>query len=120
MTSFYEPVKSDIPTLVLSGEVDPVTPPTWGEQTAATLSRSKHIVIPGTGHTAGGTGCGQRLMREFIEEGSTADLDTTCVDKIRGRRSSSRRQDPIPTGPDPPRQASASAKATADSGGKAQ
>jgi hypothetical protein len=81
--SFYEPVTSAIPTLVMSGEVDPVTPPTWGEQVAATLSNSKHVVMRGTGHTAGGTGCGQRIMREFIEEGSTADLDTSCVDKVR-------------------------------------
>jgi len=81
--SFYEPVTSDIPTLVLSGEVDPITPPTWGEQVAATLSKSKHVVIAGTGHTAGSTGCGQRLMREFIEEGSAADLDTSCVDKVK-------------------------------------
>ena len=81
--SFYEPVKSAIPTLVLSGEVDPVTPPTWGEQVASTLSNSKHIIIGGTGHTAGGTGCGQRIMREFIEEGSPAALDTSCVDKVR-------------------------------------
>ncbi len=80
--SFYEPLTSDIPTLVLSGELDPVTPPTWGEQVASTLSRSKHIVIPGTGHTAGGTGCGQRLMREFIEEGSATDLDTSCISKV--------------------------------------
>ena len=81
--SFYEPVTSSIPTLVLSGEVDPVTPPSWGEQVASTLSNSKHIIIGGTGHTAGGTGCGQRLMREFIEEGSPAALDTSCVDRVR-------------------------------------
>ena len=81
--SFYEPVTSAIPTLVLSGEVDPVTPPSWGEQVASTLSNSKHIVIRGTGHTAGGTGCGQRIMREFIDEGSPENLDTSCVDKVR-------------------------------------
>ena len=81
--SFYEPVRSAIPTLVLSGEDDPVTPPTWGEQVAATLSNAKHVIIPGTGHTAGGTGCGQRIMREFIEEGSAAALDTSCVDKVK-------------------------------------
>jgi pimeloyl-ACP methyl ester carboxylesterase len=81
--SFYEPVTSAIPALVLSGEVDPVTPPSWGEQVASTLSNSQHIVIGGTGHTAGGTGCGQRIMREFIEEGSPANLDTSCVDKVR-------------------------------------
>ena len=96
--SFYEPVKSDIPTLVMSGEIDPVTPPTWGEQVAANLPNSKHIVIPGTGHTAGGTGCGQRLMREFIEEGSAADLDTSCVARVH--------RPPFflsPAGPDPNR-----------------
>ncbi|HEX8030370.1 MAG TPA: alpha/beta hydrolase [Vicinamibacterales bacterium] len=81
--SFYTPVTSAIPTLVLSGEDDPVTPPTWGEQVAATLSNSKHVIIPGTGHTAGGTGCGQRIMREFIEKGSAASLDTSCINAIR-------------------------------------
>ena len=81
--TFYEPVQSAIPSLVLSGEDDPVTPPTWGEQVASTLSNSKHVIIPGTGHTAGSTGCGQRIMREFIEEGSPASLDTSCVDKVR-------------------------------------
>ena len=81
--SFYEPVTSAIPTLVLSGEVDPVTPPSWGDQVASTLSNSKHIIIPGTGHTAGGTGCGQRLMREFIDEGSPGDLDASCAAKVR-------------------------------------
>jgi hypothetical protein len=39
--------------------------------------------MPGTGHTAGGTGCGQRIMREFIEKGSAAALDTSCVDKVK-------------------------------------
>ena len=81
--SFYEPVTSAIPTLVLSGQIDPVTPPNWGEQVAATLANSKHIVIPGTGHTAGSTGCGQRLIREFIDDASATNLDTSCVDKVR-------------------------------------
>jgi hypothetical protein len=81
--SFYEPVNSAIPTLVLSGELDPVTPPTWGEQVAKTLTNSRHIVIPGTGHTAGGTGCGQRIMREFIEKGAVGDLDTSCIGKVK-------------------------------------
>lgn len=100
--SFYQPVSSAVPTLVLSGEVDPVTPPTWGEQAASTLSHSKHIVMPGTGHTAGSTGCGQRIMREFIEEGTVADLDTSCSTRVRR---------PAfflsPAGPDPNRSASA-------------
>jgi pimeloyl-ACP methyl ester carboxylesterase len=80
--SFYEPVQSSIPTLILSGEIDPVTPPVWGDEVAKTLPNSRHIVIPGTGHTAGGTGCGRRLIKAFVDAGTTADLDTSCVDRI--------------------------------------
>jgi pimeloyl-ACP methyl ester carboxylesterase len=81
--SFYEPVTSSIPTLVMSGEIDPVTPPSWGEQVAKTLSNSKHLVMPGTGHTPGGTGCGQRVMKSFIERGTVEGIDIACVDKVR-------------------------------------
>jgi pimeloyl-ACP methyl ester carboxylesterase len=81
--SFYEPVKSAIPTLVMSGELDPVTPPTWGEQTAATLTNARHVVIPGTGHTPGASGCGQRMMRDFIEKGEVAAIDTSCTTKVK-------------------------------------
>jgi hypothetical protein len=79
--SFYEPVQSSIPTLIMSGEIDPVTPPVWGEAIAKTLPNSKHIVMPGTGHTAGGTGCGRRLIKAFIDAGTVENLDTSCVDK---------------------------------------
>jgi len=80
--SFYEPVQSSIPTLIMSGQLDPVTPPVWGEEIAKTLPNSKHIVMPGAGHTAGGTGCGRRLIKAFIDAGTHAALDTSCVDKV--------------------------------------
>ena len=95
--SYYEPVTSAIPTLVLSGGIDPVTP-TWGEQVAKTLSNSKHVIIPGSGHTAGSTGCGQRIMKDFIAKGTAQDLDTSCAARV---------QRPAfflsPAGPDPTR-----------------
>ena len=37
--SYYEPVVSDVPALVLSGDLDPVTPPTWGEAVVKTLEQ---------------------------------------------------------------------------------
>ena len=83
----------------------PVTPPVWGAETASYLSVSKHIVMPGTGHTAGGTGCGLRIIKSFIDTGTTDGLDTACVDAVH--------RPPFfltPAGPDP---TSASAKATA-------
>lgn len=80
--SYYQPVQSPIPTLIMSGEIDPVTPPVWGEEIARTLPNSRHIVIPGTGHTAGGTGCGRRLIKAFIDAGRADSLDTSCVQKV--------------------------------------
>ncbi|MCC7124420.1 MAG: alpha/beta hydrolase [Acidobacteria bacterium] len=79
---YYEPLVSDIPTLVLSGDVDPVTPPSWGDAVVATLSRGRHIVAPSTGHGVVGTGCGQRVMQAFIESGTAEGLETRCVDAL--------------------------------------
>ncbi len=108
--AFYEPVTSAVPTLVMSGEIDPVTPPVWGEEVARHLSNSKHIVMPGTGHTAGGTGCGLRIIRAFLDKGDADGLDTSCL--------ASAKRPPFfvtPAGPDPTfAEASTSAKATAD------
>jgi pimeloyl-ACP methyl ester carboxylesterase len=45
-----QPVRSEIPTLVLNGEYDPVTPPSWAVSTAGYLSRSQTFIFPGYGH----------------------------------------------------------------------
>jgi pimeloyl-ACP methyl ester carboxylesterase len=108
--SFYEPVQSSIQTLIMSGEIDPVTPPVWGEEIAKTLPNSKHIVMPGTGHTAGGTGCGRRLIKAFIDAGSAQNLDTSCVDK--------QTRPPYfvtPAGPDPTARGNPSRRSPTDS-----
>jgi pimeloyl-ACP methyl ester carboxylesterase len=94
--SFYEPVKSAVPTLVLSGDLDPVTPPQWGESVLPHLSNARHIVVPATGHGAIMTGCGMRIATQFINEASTANLDTNCLHGLR--------RPPFfltPAGPDP-------------------
>ena len=80
--SFYEPVQSSVPVLIMSGDIDPVTPPVWGEQVARTLPNSTHVVLPGTGHTAGGTGCGRRLIKAFVDAGTADNLDTSCVKNL--------------------------------------
>ena len=94
--SYYEPVVSDVPTLVLSGEVDPITPPGWGESVARHLTAATHITMPATGHGVIGTPCGAKLIRDFIDRGSTQGLDTSCVSQVK--------RPPFfltPAGPDP-------------------
>ena len=48
----FEPVVSNVPVLILSGEYDPVCPPFFGEITAKTLSKSTFIIVPSASHAA--------------------------------------------------------------------
>ena len=77
--TFYDPVVSDVPALVLSGDIDPVTPPAWGEMVVKYLKHGRHIVMPATGHGVIGTPCGLQLVQDFIDAASSASLDTSCV-----------------------------------------
>ena len=79
---YGDPVVSDRPVLVLSGELDPVTPPRWGEEVSRHLSRARHIVVPGVGHGTLAYGCVPKLMAQFIDEGSAENLDVDCVQKL--------------------------------------
>ncbi|MEL6367189.1 MAG: alpha/beta hydrolase [Pseudomonadota bacterium] len=81
---FHDPLVSDKPILVLSGEFDPVTPPSNGEQLLASLSNAKHIVAPEQGHIISGLGCMPKLIAQFVTEADPAGIDATCVDKLGG------------------------------------
>ncbi len=80
---FKSPVASDVPALLLSGEADPVTPPSNAERVAQTLTGSRQIVVAGQGHNIVFRGCVPRIAADFIERGSAADLDLACVADIR-------------------------------------
>lgn len=77
--NFHEPVTADIPVLLLSGELDPVTPPEYGDQVAAHFPKSRHLTAPGQGHIATTRGCMGKIVSEFIIEGSADDLETECM-----------------------------------------
>lgn len=79
---FKQPVTSDKPVLLLSGEADPVTPPGNGDAAAKTLANSLHIVAPGQGHIVIGRGCIIQLAADFIKAGSVQGLDTACVQTL--------------------------------------
>jgi len=73
-------VRAAVPTLLLSGTMDPVTPPRWGAEADRNLPRSLHLVVPGS-HGVGGS-CINSIMQEFLETGSESNLDLSCVKKI--------------------------------------
>ena len=77
-----EPLQSDIPTLLLSGSADPVTPPHYAESVASTLTNSRHLIVPGYGHGVLAAGCMPRLVAQFIGNGGMDGLDTSCLDDL--------------------------------------
>ncbi len=78
---FYEPVRSDVPVLMLSGGIDPATPPRHAEQVARTLSHARHFVAPRVGHGVSLHGCGPRLVETFVRT-PAANLDGKCLERI--------------------------------------
>jgi pimeloyl-ACP methyl ester carboxylesterase len=80
-SGYHEPVRSDIPVLLLSGETDPTTPARWGAMAARTLPNGLHLVLPGVSH-APFPACAIRIMAAFVEAGSIEGLDTSCVAEI--------------------------------------
>lgn len=66
--AFREPVHSDVPTLLLAGEFDPVTPPQWAYQGAESLANSFVFTLPGIGHgVLDSDSCGALVVRAFLE-----------------------------------------------------
>ena len=80
---FHEPVESALPVLLLSGERDPVTPPSYADQAAQTFANSLALVARGQSHSVLRDVCLQDVATQFIETGAVDALDTTCVEKIR-------------------------------------
>jgi pimeloyl-ACP methyl ester carboxylesterase len=77
----WQPVKSDVPALLLSGSRDPVTPAEGADAVAAYLSNSVHVVVPNGGHGVGGE-CVQRMIAHLITTGGIRNIDTTCVQTV--------------------------------------
>jgi pimeloyl-ACP methyl ester carboxylesterase len=79
---FHEPLKSDTPALLLSGEFDPATPSSYGAEAAKGFANGLHVVVPGQGHGQITLACIQKLVRQFVESATVSGLDTACVRTI--------------------------------------
>ncbi len=77
---YREPITLDHPTLVLSGALDPVTPPRWGDHVLAQLPAGRHVIVPGAGHGTMAAPCVAAMIQDFLDGAST--LEVGCVDSI--------------------------------------
>ncbi|HET7932024.1 MAG TPA: alpha/beta fold hydrolase [Rhodanobacteraceae bacterium] len=79
---FHQPFKSSIPTLILSGERDPVTPPRFAQEVLKGLSNGRVLELKGMGHGELAIGCMPKLVNEFIDKLDPKTLDATCLKRI--------------------------------------
>ncbi|MBN2048263.1 MAG: alpha/beta fold hydrolase [Anaerolineaceae bacterium] len=77
-----DPVISDVPTLLMSGNFDPVTPLSYANRLNETLSNSTNTYFPPVGHGAlGGNDCADQVALSFLLDPNQPP-DTTCTGEI--------------------------------------
>lgn len=77
-----EAMNSSIPTLLFSGEHDPITPPDYGEQVLRGLSNARHFVLQGQGHFVSVEGCAPNLVEDFIDDANPEKLNADCLQRL--------------------------------------
>lgn len=84
--AYYQMVVSPAPVLLLSGGLDPVTPPRHGARAAQALgAKARHVVVPNAGHGVLGVGCAPELLTRFIhtaDDTAALGIDTRCVQGV--------------------------------------
>jgi pimeloyl-ACP methyl ester carboxylesterase len=69
------------PVLMLSGQLDPVTPPRRAQAAAKFLPRNQHLVVAYAGHGISQLGCTPRLLREFLDKPEDK-VNADCLKEI--------------------------------------
>jgi pimeloyl-ACP methyl ester carboxylesterase len=75
------PVRSDIPTLIVTGYFDDRTPTEHGRRIASTLSRAYLAELPDEGHDARPGSCHAAIVQQFYADPSHAP-DASCIEQI--------------------------------------
>ena len=70
------------PTLLMSGTLDPATPPENTESLKPLLSAHTEVIFSGTGHNTLRTQCALSLFEDFLKQPSTA-LDVQCASTLK-------------------------------------
>jgi len=78
---FKEPLASNLPVLLLSGDADPITPPRYAELAAVDLENATLLIGKDQGHGQIGVGCTSGLVADFIESADPAAIDASCLER---------------------------------------
>ncbi len=81
VVAYKTPAPIQAPALLLSGALDPVTPPHRAETAARFMPRAQHLVAENVGHGVSQLGCAPRLLRTFLDKPQDK-LDASCLKEI--------------------------------------
>lgn len=76
--SFFAPVRSNAPVLILTGGLDPATPPDQVARVQRFLPHAIDVIFPHQAH-ASNSPCGQKLVSAFVTAADGRGLDTSCA-----------------------------------------
>ena len=81
------PTQSSATLLMISGGMDPVTPPEWADAIVRKLRRARHLVVAKSGHIPDGISgldtCLDPLMIQFLDHADPTKLDASCIEAMR-------------------------------------
>ena len=73
---------TDVPTLVLAGDYDPITSPVLAESFAADLPGASFVLVPYSGHGPSLDGpCALAMVTDFVAD-PVAQVDLTCIERL--------------------------------------
>jgi pimeloyl-ACP methyl ester carboxylesterase len=72
---------ASVPVLIVSGALDPVTPPRFAEAVARALPNATVLTVPGMAHAAPHR-CVEDVVAAFVSRASMQGVDTSCVKEI--------------------------------------
>lgn len=75
-----EPLATDIPVLLLSGDADPITPPRYADLAAVAFANARHLVGDRQGHGQIAAGCTPKIVAQFLSTADPAAVDATCLE----------------------------------------
>lgn len=76
-----KPVTSDIPTLILAGSLDPISPPQHGKFVHQNLPNSYYMEFAGMGHGVMSSDCAKKITIEFLNQ-PILEPDRQCLERL--------------------------------------
>lgn len=79
---FHRPVPSTVPALLLSGWLDPVTPPFRSDAQADAMPRAVRATAMSGAHAFKWPACLERTIERLVDSGSPTDVEPGCLSQI--------------------------------------